>query len=321
MPRRRPLLLGAGAGLLALAGCASPKPKTPLIGHVTNVSARDAEYHIDGLRVGLREHGLVEGESLRMEWRFGDGSNDRMPALVADLLSRNVDLILAAGGAPAFVREATDRVPIVVIGGAGLVERGLAASLSRPGGNLTGIQNPVELGSKGFELLHQVVPTARKVAHFITPTVIASRVAVQDVVQRLGLELFEQTIHVQADLEPAFERAAAWGADVLWPANVVPLNNPRELVPNLALKYRLPAGGASIAWTAAGMLLSYSANEWHAGRRAANYAARILNGANPAELPIEILSEYDVAVHRGTLAALGLHLAPEVASQVTRWFG
>src|SRR5688572_896362 len=106
MPRRRPLLLGAGASLLALAGCAPPKPRTPLIGFVTNVSALAVSIGIDGLRAGLREHGLVEAETVRVEWRFGGGSNDQVPALVADLLSREPDLIVAAGGAPPFVREA-----------------------------------------------------------------------------------------------------------------------------------------------------------------------------------------------------------------------
>jgi putative ABC transport system substrate-binding protein len=106
---------------------------------------------------------------------------------------------------------------------------------------------------------------------------------------------------------------------MLAPQNVVPLNVPRDLVPTLALRWRLPAASQAIQWTEAGLLLSYNGSLRHVGYRSADYVARILDGANPATMPIELTTVFDLAVHRGTLGQLGLSLPPHVAAQVTRW--
>ncbi len=327
--RRRQLLLGVGAsaaGLVVLAGCGSvPKlaPRTlPLIGFLSNLDAGGQVDQIDGFRDGLREHGLVEGENLRVEWRFADGDNDLLPGLIAELLGLGVQVIVATGGTvPRYIRQATDRVPVVQLGG-GPVTSGLAASQNRPGGNVTGVAFPDELATKALETLVEVVPGGRRLAFVANLSGVSS--APQQMIEsaeRLQLEILPLDIRAQADLEPAFERAATWRADMLTPHNVAPLNVPRELIPTLALRWRLPAASQNLAWTEADLLLSYNGSLRHVGYRCADYVARILNGANPAEMPVEITTVFDLAVNRGTLAHLGLTLPPQVAAQVTRWIG
>jgi putative ABC transport system substrate-binding protein len=165
--RRRELLLGLGAsalGVMALTACdavpgLAPR-KQPLIGFLSNVEASDLDDTVQGFREGLREHRLVEGDTVRIEWRFADGNNDLLPGLVAELLGLGVQVIAATGGtAPRYARQATDRVPIVQLGGGGPAIGVLAASLSRPGGNVTGVGFPDELASKALETLSEVLPS------------------------------------------------------------------------------------------------------------------------------------------------------------------
>ncbi len=328
--RRRTVLLGASAaaaGLIALSrgarlpGLAPKRP--PLIGFVANVGIDDTSLQdtVDGLRQGLRENGLVEGEDVRIEWRFAEGNNDLMPGLVAELLDLDVQLIVAGGGAPSFAVRQSARVPIVAIGGGGLPLG--AASLSRPGGNVTGVIFPEQLQTKALEALKEVLPAARRLAYMSNPTNRSARpeVVVAEARQLQFEDLLTLDINTQDDLGPAFERASAWHADALLAQNVVPLNTPRGLLPSLALRWRLPAASQSVAWTDAGLLLSYSGSLWHAAHRAGWYAARILSGANTAEFPIEVTTVYDLTINRGTLERLGIIFPPNVAAQVTRWVG
>lgn len=333
MLTRRAVLraLGSGAGGLLLAtGCdrlpgrlgASP---VPVIGYVFNGGPEDVgPTQLEGLRDGLREHGLVEGQNLRIEWRWAMGRNERLPQLFDELLKLDVRLLITPGGtAVRAARQATDKVPIILIGGGNPVDIGLANSLARPGGNVTGItQRSTDDIFKSIELLTEIFPTAHRLAHMnnlsITPPS-AIPVAIRRAAELFHLELLMVDVSTPERLEPAFEQAAAWGAEVLSPNNVVPLNFPREALPKLALRYRLPGVCLSKEWVQKGFLFGRSASQYALGHKGAWYVARILGGADPAELPIELNSEFEITVNRATLAYFGLTLPPQVQAQVTEW--
>jgi putative ABC transport system substrate-binding protein len=222
---------------------------------------------------------------------------------------------------PPIVARATDRIPIVVIGG-DPVAGGLVDSTARPGRNVTGVkESPAELDAKILEALVELVPNARRMAWFANFGVgsPANKTAFAASAEKLHLEVLPLDIRQASDLEPAFERASDWPCDVMYAANVVPLNVPRERLARLALQWRIPSGSGAREWVQAGSLIAYSTPGRFLGQRAAWYVARILEGANPAEMPVESAMVFDVVVNRSTLAYLGLTLPTTVAETVTEW--
>jgi putative ABC transport system substrate-binding protein len=315
---------GAAAGVGIATRSRLSTPNEALVGYVFNGSQSDPRAVLirDAFRDGLRGEGLVEGSNLRVEWRFLEGRNELMPDTFAELIRMGVRVLVAGGGTTInAAHQATDRVPIVAIGGGDLVAGGLAQSLARPGGNITGSAQPaIELTGKQVEILTDVVPGARRLA-WITNLAVSSQTTrgMVEAAKHLNLELLPLDVQQETQLEPAFERAAAWGAEILGANNVVPLNLRRDVLPRLALRWQLPAAGAALEWVQAGLLLSYTASAYELGYRGAHYVARILNGADPAELPIDHPTVFDLVVNRSTLEYLGLRLPPHVAAQVTNW--
>jgi putative ABC transport system substrate-binding protein len=294
------------------------------IGIVSNAYSADPRSApiSDGFVEGLREQGLIEGANIRIERRHAEGHNELLPELISELLALDVQVLCTTGGTvPPFAARATSRVPIVAIGG-DPVALGLADSFARPGRNMTGVSQPAAaLNTKVLETLKDIVPGAHRLVSLTNLAAVSrsTRDAFEGDIERLHLELLVLDIQRTTDLEPAFEQAAAWGAELLVAANVVPLNVPRELVPKLALQWHLPSGSLAREWVEAGSLLAYNTPGRFLGYRAAWYVARILEGANPAELPIENPMVFDVVVNRTTLAHLGLTLPGHVAETVTAW--
>lgn len=325
---RGALGVGASAASLALLSGCGPLPRfatrtEPTVGFVTNVGPDDVTSVLASLREGLREEGLVEGSNVRLESRFAGGRNELLPGLISELLELGARVIVTTGATvPPVARQATDRVPIVAIGG-DLVGLGLADSYTRPGGNMTGVsQRAAELNAKVIQTLVELVPGATRMANMINVAAMGGRPTGDSIIaaaERLQLEMLTLDIQQSSDLEPAFERAAAWGAEILYAGNVVPLNVPRAMLPKLALRWRLPSGSTARAWVAAGSLLAYETSGQYLGRRAAWYVARLLNGAIPAELPIDVANVFDMALNRTTLTYLGLSTPPHVAAQVSEW--
>jgi putative tryptophan/tyrosine transport system substrate-binding protein len=333
LSRRRWVAGMAGVGLTAAAGVglwrvvpllSQARAEPPLIGYLAPVAEEEAMASAVLFRDGLREQGLVEGRDLRLSFRYADGRPERLPGLVAELLALPVRMLVTIGGTPTqAARQTTDRVPIVMINAPDPVAAGWATSWAQPGGNITGLRAFVgEQNAKAVDLLVEIVPTARRLAYFsnlslVTPThdIVAAGAA------QHALELLVGDVRVPADLEPALERVVAGGADLLIAHNVIPLNVPRERLPELARRARLPAASSAGAWTVAGFLLSYAEDNAHLFRRAAWYVARILEGVPPGELPIERPTVFQLAVNRATAAQLGLTIPEHVAAQVEDWIG
>jgi putative ABC transport system substrate-binding protein len=317
------------AGLVLLGGC-GPFPgqaplKVPLIGYLSGNTADNPSQQtaISALRDGLREQGLIEGRDLVIEFRFADGQRERLPALVAELIRIGVRVIVTNGPtSTSAARQLTDRVPIVMFAVGDPVAAGWVASLARPGGNITGTAS-VGLVAKRVELLAAVVPAARRLANLTNLSSAGAEMDRDEVAaaaERLGMQVLVLDARTPGDIEPPFERATTWGADAVLVWNTAPFSAPtRAPVLGHLARSRLPAISTNRAWVEGALLMMFEDDERQRGRRTAPYVARILKGADPAEMPIDRGTDFELTVNRTTLANLGLTMPPDVAAQVTEW--
>jgi putative ABC transport system substrate-binding protein len=297
--------------------------KVPRIGFLAVGSREGRAPLIEGFHQGLREYGYVEGQNLIVEYRFSEDRDDRLPALAAELVALQVDLIVASGTPASFAaREATSTIPLVMGGlAADPIETGLVASLARPGGNVTGMSLMTsQLSGKRLELLKESVPGLARVAVFWNPPNPAYGPIfreLEEAAQILGLELQRLEVRVPEDFEGAFEAATRQHAGALIaPADPLTTNRPKA-VADLALKHRLPAMMDIKEFVVAGGLLSLGVNVPDLYRRSAHYVDRILKGANPADLPMQQPIKLDLALNLKTAQALGLTIPDVVLLQVS----
>ena len=262
---------------------------------------------------GLAEAGYVEGRNVAIEYRWGEGHNERLPALAAEFVQRNV-AVIAATSTPAALaaKAATKSIPIVFETAADPVKLGLVTSLNRPGGNLTGVtQLGAETVSKRIELLHELFPDARSVALLVNPgnPVIAESAASEALAaaQKFGLKLEVLKAANDAELDAAFAGAGRLKASGLTISGGDPLFAGRNVVlAQLASRYSLPAIGAQRAFAEAGGLMSYGGDIADAYRLAGTYVGRILKGEKPADLPVQQATRIELSVNLKTAKALGI---------------
>jgi putative ABC transport system substrate-binding protein len=314
------------AGISLLSGCEkSPSPATvPRIGFLA-VGSRDGRaFLINGFLQGLREHGYVEGQNIAIEYRVSEDRDDRLPELAAELVNLKVRLIVASGTPASFAaRQATSTIPIVMGGiAANPVDTGLVASLARPGGNITGMSMMAsQLGGKRLELLKAIVPGLERVAVFWNPPNPAYGPILKDLEEAaptLGLKLQRLEVRVPEDFEGAFKAATRQRAGALIAPGDPLVSNRRKTVADLALKYRLPATMDIKEFAEDGGLLSLGVDLVDSYRRAATHVDKILKGANPADLPMEQPTKFDLVVNLKTARALGLAIPQSILVQATR---
>jgi putative ABC transport system substrate-binding protein len=302
----------------------------PTIGYLTASAPGSSEapdapgpavaQQVEAFRQGLAALGYVEGQNIVLEYRYTDGSDAQLRAAAADLVRREVAVIVAAGGGlPVHAaKSATTTIPIVFTNTPDPVGMGLVASLARPGGNLTGLSNfSPQLSGKRLELLAQVLPGVRRVAFIWDSSGPATFVPeTQVAAQALGLRLQILEIRDGADLEAAFAAASAEHADALMLGGAG-LSRDRARVVSLAASRRLPAMYVNSLAVHEGGLMSYGGDALDLQRRAATYVDRILKGAKPADLPVEQPTKFDFAITLRTAQALGLTMPPHVLAQAT----
>ena len=260
---------------------------------------------------GLREFGYVEGRNITIERRFAEGNAERLPALAAELVRLNVDVIVTIG-IPSIhaARNATRTIPIVMLEVGNPVGDGLVASLARPGGNVTGLSNSaLDLVPKRMELLKECVPKVSRVAVLVSATLANRDVflkATQDSAQALGLKLQVLQPNAASDLEAAFAAMTREHADGL---QVIPdpltVGRAKEIVA-LAIKHRLPGIYPYRQHAELGGLVSYGANPPEMYRRSASFIDKILKGTKPADLPVEQPTKFELVINLKTAKALGL---------------
>jgi len=328
---RRQFLQGslALAGLGLLSGCGMPPlpgeqaPKVPRIGFLAVGSRQSRAFMIDGLLQVLGEHGYVVGQNILIEYRFSEDRDDRLPQLAAELVDLKVDLIVASGTpASAAAKQATSTIPIVSgYLAANPIDTGLIASLSHPGGNITGMSMmSSQLSGKRLELLKEIVPGLALVAVFWNPpnpTYGPILKELEAAAQTLGLEIQRLEIRVPEDFEAAFEAATREHAGALIAPGDPLTTNRLKLVAELGLKHRLLVMMELAEFVEAGGLMSYGPNIPDSYRRSATYVDKILKGAKPADLPIEQPTKFDLALNLATAQALGLSIPPTVLMQAT----
>jgi len=269
---------------------------------------------LSAFRQGLRELGYVEGQTIRLAYRFADGQGDRLPALAAELVSLQPDVIVtnATLGARA-AQQATTTIPIVVAFATDLVEAGLVASLARPGGNLTGQHSrDLEVMGKLLEILKEAVPTMTSVAVLtnltgnpFTPSFTSALAAAA---QALGGRLQLVEAGGPEAFDAAFATIATSGAEALLIQNSFVFSVHRQRLLDLARTHRLPTVCHGRSYVEAGCLITYSPNALELYRRAAVFVDKILKGAKPGDLPVERPDKFELVVNLKTAQALGLTL-------------
>jgi putative ABC transport system substrate-binding protein len=280
----------------------------PLIGYLTNTSAAAFKTRVDAFRRGLSEEGYVEGQNVTIDFRWTDGHSDRLPVLAADLVRRQVAVIVATGGAaPALAaKAATTTIPIVFTGGSDPVKLGLVASLGRPGGNATGVINIEKaLRAKRLGLLRELVPSATLIAVLVNPAspdADAQVREIQEAARSVGQQIQIVNAHSERDFEAAFATVARMRAGALFVSGD-PLF--ADLV-QLAAKYPIPASYSTREQAIAGGLMSYGASLDDVQRQAGVYTGRILKGARPADLPVLQPTKFEFVLNLKTAKALGL---------------
>ncbi len=314
---RRAFIGTLTGGLLAapLAVWAQQAGKIPRVGYLSPVSVH-APGHVV-FRQSLRELGYVEGQNVMFQERFADGHPERMPALAAELVRQEVDVIVAASP-PAIraAREATQKIPIVMITGDDPVQSGFVASLARPGGNITGVTFLfVDLFAKNMELLKQLLPGLRRVALLWDPTMPTTTEDLSKVgaaARTLGLNLQVVAARGMTYYDGAFAAMAKEHAEALVVAGSPTFIQDRSRIIRLAATHRLPAAYGLKEDSEAGGLISYGPRQEDSVRLAARYVDRILKGANPTDLPVEQPTKFELVINLKTAKALGLTIPPSV---------
>jgi ABC-type uncharacterized transport system substrate-binding protein len=305
-------LLGGGAAAWPLAARAQQRAKLPLVGLLSGQSPDAYAIRLRAFRQGLKDAGYIEGENVEVEYRWAEGQNNRLPALAAELVDRQVAVIVAGGTPSALAaKAATATIPIVFEMAVDPVEVGLVASLNRPGGNLTGVTNlNVEVGPKRLELLHELLPTATTIAVLVNPTSpnIAEPFlqALQPAARVLGLQIPVLHASTDRDFDTMFASSVRLRADALVIMPDLFFNARHEQLAALALRHALPAIAQYRRFVAAGGLMSYGANETDNLRLVGIHVGRILKGEKPAELPVVQSTKVELIINLKTAKTLGI---------------
>jgi len=310
--RRRQFLALVG-GAVVLPSGANAQTRVPTIGVLVPANP---EPFWTKMREGLRELGYVEGKNVRFEFRSADGKPDRLDGLADELVRLNVDLIIVRLTPAAFAaRRATTTLPIVMASAADPVGTGLVASLSRPGGNITGLSGTTsELGAKILELIREIMPTAQRAGVLVNATDPFSKRFVEQVErggQSLGIAIQPHIVEGAAGFEAAIEAMVGERADAV----IVQPSLPFKTAIDLALKHKLISISPFRSFADAGGLMSYSANENDIYRNVAMYVDRLLKGAKPSELPVLQPTRYELVINLKTAKSLGIAVPPALLAR------
>jgi putative tryptophan/tyrosine transport system substrate-binding protein len=313
MKRREVITLLGGAAAAWPIAARAQKPTMPIVGYLDGGMASANAFMVTALHRGLGEVGYAEGHNVRIEYRWAEGQQDRLPALAADLVQRRVAVIAAGPTAAALAaKAATTTIPIVFQTGRDPVADGLVASFNRPGGTITGVsQLAVDLGAKRLDLLHKLVPNAGLIAVFAFPQSLVSREQVADLQQAahtLGVPLLVLNIGDDRDLEPAFASLIEQRAGALIVSAAAFFFSRRDRLVSLAARHAVPTIYQSREFMSAGGLMSYGGDFSGVYRQIGVYVGRILKGEKPADLPVVQPNKFELVINLKTAKALGLQI-------------
>jgi putative tryptophan/tyrosine transport system substrate-binding protein len=311
--KRREFILALGAvaaGWPVLAR--AQQPPIPTIGYLANAAPAGFSHFVAAFHKGLGELAYIEGRNVAIEYRWTEGQVDRLPRLATDLVSREVAVIVATGGgAPALAaKAATTSIPIVFTGGSDPVRSGLVVSLSRPGGNATGVVNiSTELTAKRLELLRQLVPNAGTIAVLFNPAspdAQGQQREIEEAARTMGQAIVSLNATTERDFDAVFASIVEKGVRALFVSGDPLFTSRRNRLVTLAAENAIPASYSFRDFVVAGGLMSYGANLLDVHRQAGVYAGRILKGAQPADMPVLQPTKFDLLINLKTAKVLGL---------------
>jgi putative tryptophan/tyrosine transport system substrate-binding protein len=309
MRRREFITLRGGAAAWPLAARAQ-QAAIPVVGFLNSASADGYAMTARAFRQGLKDTGFVEGQNVAIEYRWAEGQYNRLPGLAADLVHRRVDVIAANSAAMLPARAATTTIPIVFNTSLDPVQLGVVASLSRPGGNVTGVTSlNVEVGPKRLELLHEFVPAVNIVGLLVNPNnpnVQTLSRDLQAVADKLGLQLHVLYASNERDFDQVFAELVQRRAGALVIGTDAFMTSHSEQLAVLALRHALPAVYQFPEFTAAGGLMSYGSSNTEVYQTIGLYVGRILKGEKPADLPVQQITKVELIINLKTARALGL---------------
>jgi ABC-type uncharacterized transport system substrate-binding protein len=311
--RREFITIMGGMATWPLAARAQQAGRMPVIGYIGTGSRESDAFRLPSFHRGLNESGYVEGRNVAIEYRWAEGHNDRLPALVADLVRRQVEVIAVPASTPGALaaKAATSTIPIVFYIGLDPVELGLVASLHRPSGNITGVTGwNVTVGPKRLELLHEVLPAATMMALLVNPT--SPNLAEADIreqttaAQTLGLKL--QVLHASTgnDLETVFSNLLQARAGGLVIGTDSLFNTHKGQLAALSVRHQVPTIHQYREFAAAGGVMSYGTDTSDLSRQVGIYTGRILKGDKPADLPVQQATKVEFVVNLKTAKSFGL---------------
>ena len=312
MNRRSFITLLGGAAAWPLAARAQ-RLSVPVIGFLDATTAADTIYRVSAFRDGLKEAGFIDGHNVAIEFRWAENKFDRLPALAADLVQRQVAVIVGPNITMHAARAATPTIPIVFISGGDPIESGLVTNLSRPGGNITGVTfGSGALQPKRLGLLHELVPPPATIAWLRDPrgpTFETEDKEVPRAARELGRHLLALNAQSEREIDAAFATIVQSRAGALLVGNSIFLNNRRRQLAALAARHGVPTISNIREFVLAGGLMSYGARDTDAYRRAgSHYVAPILRGTKPGDLPVEQPTKYELVISVVAAKALGLEI-------------
>ncbi len=311
MRRREFITLLGGAAVAWPLAARAQQPAMPVIGFLSAASPDGYTDRVRAFRQGLRDAGYVEGDNVAIEYRWAEGQYDRLPALAAELVRRQVAVIVAAPTPSALAaKSATATIPIVFTVGDDPVKLGLVSSLARPGGNLTGVNFfGAEVVSKRLELLRELIPGVGRLAVLVNPNATLSEGIVRDVeaaARGMGVQVQVFNASTSREIDAAFANLVRERSDAVFVSGDALFTSRRVQLATLATRYVIPSSFSQREVTEAGGLMSYAANLRDTYRQAGVYAGRILKGAKPADLPVVQSTKFELVINAQTARMLGL---------------
>jgi putative tryptophan/tyrosine transport system substrate-binding protein len=314
-------LLGGAAAAWPLAVRAE-QAKMPVIGFLHSASADTFADRLRAFRRGLRETDHVEGGNVIIEYRWAENQPDKLPALAAELVRRQVTIIVAAGGIPSALaaKAATATIPIVFAAGEDPVSRGLVTSIARPGGNVTGINFlNTEVTAKRLGLLRELVPKAARIAVLVNPANASSAEVtlreIPDAARAIGVQIQIFKASNSSEIDSAFAALVRERPDALFIGADPFFNNRRKQLVLQAMRYGLPASYTSREYAEAGGLMSYGTDFLDTYRQVGVYAGRVLRGTKPADLPVVQSAKFELVINQMTARILGLEIPPTLLAR------
>jgi len=315
---------------IALAGCTAAgwplaaraqQSALPVVGFLRPSRAEEFGHLVAAVRQGLRESGYTN-DKVVIETRWANGQTERLPKLAAELVTLKVAAIVASLDAALAAKKATETIPIIFVTGVDPVAAGLVSSINRPGGNMTGVSfYDVPVTGKRLELLRQMVPTAELIAVLQDPTFAVHQTEtslIETAAHNLGQKIVTFEAGSEQEIDVAFSAIAKSGAGALFIGAGQFLNSRRNQLVGLAALHAIPASYVLSGAVEAGGLMSYGASQTDAYRRAGIYAARVINGEKPGDLPVELPDKYELSINLKTAKALGLTVPPTLIARADK---